>query len=116
MPGVIMPVPPLKTAVRLVLDPASIVAAPALKLLMVGTGSTVTVDICEVTSPPELVTVSVYVVVVAGVTLTATPLVAAMLPGVITPVPPLNTPVRLEFDPASMVAGLLVKLLMVGGG
>jgi hypothetical protein len=51
-----------------------------------------------------------------GLTLTAVPLVAEMLPGVITPVPPLNTPVKLELDPFSIVVGLAAKLVIVGGG
>jgi hypothetical protein len=55
------------------------------------------------------------VVVAAGFTLTAVPLLAAMFPGVITPVPPLKTPVRLAVDPASMVVGLPLKLVIVGG-
>ena len=48
-----------------------------------------------------------------GLTLTAVPLVTAMLPGVITPVPLANTPVRLVLDPEAIVAGLAIKLVMV---
>ena len=44
------------------------------------------------------------------------PLVTVMLPGVTTPVPPVKTAVRLELPPAVMVAGLAVKLVIVGGG
>lgn len=47
-----------------------------------------------------------------GLTLTAVPLVAAMLPGVITPEPPVNTPVKLELDPDSIVVGLAAKLVI----
>jgi hypothetical protein len=54
------------------------------------------------------------VAVVVGLTLTATPLVAVRLPGVITPVPPVKTAVRPELDPAVMVAGLAVKLVIAG--
>ena len=54
-------------------------------------------------------------VVAVGVTVTAVPLVAERLPGVMTPVPPENTPVRLEVCPTVMVAGLAVKLVIVGG-
>jgi hypothetical protein len=54
--------------------------------------------------------------VVAGLTLTAVPLVAEMVPGVKTPMPPEKTPVRLELAPAVMVAGLAVKLVMEGAG
>jgi hypothetical protein len=53
------------------------------------------------------------VVVVAGLTLTAVPLVAGRLPGVITPAPPVNTPVRLELAPALIDAGLAPKLVIV---
>ena len=51
-----------------------------------------------------------------GLTLTGVPLVAAMLPGVITPGPPLNAGIKLELDPASMVEGLPAKPLISGGG
>jgi hypothetical protein len=115
LPGAITAVPPLNTAVRLELEPASMVDWPALKLVIVGTGSTVTVDICVAVSPPELVTVSVYAVVVVGLTLTAVPLVTERFPGVITPVPPLKTAVRLELEPASMVDWLALKLVILGG-
>lgn len=49
-----------------------------------------------------------------GLTLTPAPLVAAKLPGVITPVPFAKTPVRVALDPAVMVVGLAVKLVIVG--
>ena len=52
--------------------------------------------------------------VAEGETLTAVPLVTEMLPGVITPVPPEKTPVRLEVDPAAIVPGLAVKLAIDG--
>ena len=57
-------------------------------------------------------------VVAAGVTLTAVPLVAAMLPGVMTPVPSPNTPVRPELVPATIDGGVAAKLVMkaAGGG
>ena len=55
-------------------------------------------------------------VVVVGVTPTVVPLVAAMLPGVITPEPPLNTGIKLELDPASIVDGFAPKPLISGGG
>src|SRR5271157_1460374 len=50
--------------------------------------------------------------VVAGLTLTGVPLVTARLPGVIAPVPLVNTPVRLELSPAAIFAGLATKLEM----
>jgi hypothetical protein len=55
-------------------------------------------------------------VVAAGLTLTAVPLVAARLPGVITPVPPTKTPVRLVLPPTEIVAGTAVKLVIAGIG
>ena len=48
--------------------------------------------------------------------MTGVPLVAATLPGVITPVPLLNTPVRVVLCPAVMVATLAVKLVIEAGG
>lgn len=53
-------------------------------------------------------------VVVVGLTLTAVPLVTGILPGVMTPVPLLNTPVRLELDPVAIVEGVATKLVIVG--
>jgi hypothetical protein len=56
------------------------------------------------------------VVVADGLTLTAVPLVAAMLPGVITPEPPLNVGTKLELAPASIVVGVALKPFISGGG
>jgi hypothetical protein len=55
-------------------------------------------------------------VVAVGVTLTAVPLVAGRLPGVMTPVPPEKTPVRLALAPAVIDAGVAVKLVIEGAG
>jgi hypothetical protein len=55
-------------------------------------------------------------VVAAGLTLTGVPLVTGRLPGLITPVPPEKTAVRLELPPAGIVSGLATKLVIVGGG
>jgi hypothetical protein len=66
--------------------------------------------------PAALVTVSVYVVVAVGLTLTGVPLVTVILPGVITPVPLANTPVRFELPPDPTVVGLAAKLVIVGAG
>ena len=52
--------------------------------------------------------------VVVGETDAGTPLVTAILPGVITPVPFEKTPVSCEFDPDVTVAGFAVKVLMEG--
>ena len=76
---------------------------------------TVTVAVCVMAVPLVGVTVSVYLVVAVGLTETPTPLVAAIGPGVITPVPPLNTPVSIELPPGAMVVGTAVKLVIVGG-
>jgi hypothetical protein len=59
-PGVITPVPLAKTPVKLDVPPAVIVAGLAAKLVIVGAaGFTVTVAVCWVITPAELVTVSV---------------------------------------------------------
>ena len=55
-------------------------------------------------------------VVAVGLTLTATLLVTAMLPGEIEPVPPVNTAVRLELAPEEIEVGLAAKLLITGTG
>jgi len=53
-------------------------------------------------------------VVAVGFTVTATPLVAERLPGVITPVPFEKTPVKDALVPSVMVLELAVKLEMEG--
>jgi hypothetical protein len=55
-------------------------------------------------------------VVLAGVTVTAVPLVTEILPGVMTPEPLPNTAVRAVLVPASMVVAPTVKLVMYGCG
>jgi hypothetical protein len=52
-------VPPEKTAVRLLLDPASMAAGLAVKLVMTGAGETVTVTLDVTELPLDGVTVSV---------------------------------------------------------
>ena len=59
LPGVMTPVPPVKTAVRFELCPAVIVAGFAVKLEMIGAGTTVTVAVIVTAVPTELVTVRV---------------------------------------------------------
>jgi hypothetical protein len=54
------------------------------------------------------------VVVAVGLTLTPLPLVTEIFPGVMTPAPLENTPVRVLLAPAVIVAGLATKLVMVG--
>jgi hypothetical protein len=51
-----------------------------------------------------------------GLTLTAVPLVTAILPGVITPVPLAKTAVRPELPPARIDVGLATKLVIIGAG
>ena len=51
-----------------------------------------------------------------GLTVTATPLLAGRLPGVIMPVPFAKIPVRVALDPTVMDVGLAVKLEIEGGG
>jgi len=55
------------------------------------------------------------VVVAVGLTVTAVPLASGRLPGVITPVPPVNTPVSVALVPETMLAGVAVKLVMLAG-
>jgi hypothetical protein len=55
-------------------------------------------------------------VVVVGLTLTATPLVAGRFPGVITPVPLLKIAVRSELPPEEIEVGFAKKLVIVGTG
>ena len=55
-------------------------------------------------------------VLVVALTVTATPLVAGRLPGVMTPVPFAKTPVRVALDPSVMEVGFTVKLVIEGGG
>ena len=54
--------------------------------------------------------------VAVGLAGTFTPLVAGRFPGVMTPVPFAKTPVRVVLDPVAMVAGLALKLVIVGAG
>lgn len=113
----IIPVPFANTAVRLELVPVVIVAGLGVKLVIIAAGFTVTVAICVIAVPVAGgVTVRVYVVVAAGLTLTAVPLVTAIFPGVITPVPLAKTAVRLELPPTVIVDGLATKLVIVGAG
>lgn len=49
-----------------------------------------------------------------GLTVTATPLVAGRLPGVMTPVPPAKTAVSVALDPVVIDAGFAVKLVITG--
>jgi hypothetical protein len=94
--------------------PVVIVPGEAVKLVTVGAGTTVTVADCVDTPPAALVTVRVYVVVPVGVTVTGVPLTTAILPGEITPVPPVKLAVSEEVDPAVMVDGEAVNAVIDG--
>ena len=109
-----LPVPLLNTAVSVVEFPETIVANPGVKLVIVGAGTTVTVACLVTDAPAELVTVSVYVVVDAGDTVAAVPLVTAPTLLSTLPVPLLNTPVKVVDVPAVIVAAAGVKLVITG--
>jgi len=51
-----------------------------------------------------------------GLMVTAVPLVAGRLPGVMTPVPFAKTPVRVAVVPSVMEVRFAVKLVIEGGG
>ena len=53
-------------------------------------------------------------VVAVGLTVTPTPLEAAMLPGVMMPVPLAKTPVNVALCPELMVPGCTLKLVIAG--
>jgi len=88
-------------------------AAPRVKLPDT-TGCTVTVAVRVIAVPLDGVTVRLKVVVAVGLTLTAVPLVTAILPGVITPVPPVKVASRLELLPDVIVDGVALKTLITG--
>ena len=58
-PGVITPVPPVKTAVRLELPPDATVVGLAVKLVIEGAATTVTEAVCVTGVPAVFVTVRV---------------------------------------------------------
>jgi hypothetical protein len=106
----------LKVGVRVVELPEVIVSDVAVKLVMLGAGTTVTVAVIVTVAGvvAALVTVSVYVVVDAGVTVTGVPLVTAPTLLLTLPVPPLNTPVKVVELPAVIVDAAAVKLVIAG--
>lgn len=111
----ILPLPLLKEKDRVAVPPAVMIKGAAVKLVITGAGTTVTV-VFEVAVPPAPVTVRVYSVVALGVTLVAVPVVSAMFPGVTVPVPLAKTPVRWALPPEVTLPGAAVKLVMVGTG
>jgi hypothetical protein len=90
------------------------VCGPGLAKVIVCGVRIVTVAVFEAVAPAGFVTVRIYIVVCAGETLTAVPLVTVIFPGVMTPVPLAKTPVRLADPPAVTAVGLAVKLVIVG--
>ena len=111
-----LPVPPLKTAVKVVDPPAVIIAAAGVKLVIAGAATTVTVTCLVAVEFAALVTVKVYVVVVVGETLTGVPLVTAPTPLLTLPVPLLNIAVNVVDEPEVIVAAVPVKLVATGAG
>src|SRR6202050_2581796 len=109
-----MPVPFAKSPVRVALSPIVMVVGFPEKLLIVGPAFTVTMAVAVTADPLVEVTVSVYVVVAVGLTVTAPPLGGARLPGVVTPVTFAKTPGSAAVDPAAMEVGLAVKLVIEG--
>jgi len=103
------------TPVNVVEVPAVIEAAPGVKLVITGAGTTVTV-VCAVTDvPAEFVTVRVNVVVAANVpVLAAVPLVTAPTLLLTLPVPPVDTPRYVVEFPVVTVAAAGVKLVITG--
>ena len=97
-----------------VLDcPGLTIAGVAVKLVMLGELPTVTVAVAVI-DPNEFVADKVYVVVAEGVTLTEVP-VTAPTPGLtIGPGDPVTAHLRVLDCPGLTVAGVAVKLVMVG--
>src|SRR3954451_22573789 len=111
-----LPVPPLYVADSFDVPPALMVCGFAAKLWIAGGGTTVTVTCCDTSPPAMFVTVSVYVVVAAGVTVTLAPLEIAPTPWSTLPAPPLYVAVSTEEPPAPIDAGVAVKVWMMGSG
>ena len=109
-----LPVPLAKTAVSVVEVPAVMVRAPGVKLVITGASTTVTVAWAVTDAPAAFVTVSVYVAVDAGETLTPVPVLTVPTPLFMLPVPPLNTPVRLVEFPTVIVPAAAAKLVIDG--
>ena len=96
--------------VRVELPPEEMVVGLADSVTVGAAGFTVTVAVWVAAAPAAFVTVREYIVVTGGVTLTVCPLVTAMFPGAMTPVPLAKTAVKLEELPVVIAAGLAVKL------
>jgi hypothetical protein len=112
-----LPVPPLKTAVSVVLAPLTTVASAAEKLAIVGAGITATTACAVAQSPASLVTVSVKVLLPVRLpVLFATPVVTVPTLRSTVAVPPVNTPVSVVLVPLVIVFLAAVKLVMVGRG
>ena len=111
-----LPLPLAKTAVSVALPPAEILVGFATKLVIVGTATTTTV-VCAVTiKPKEFVTVSVYVVVAVGLTVTGELLVTAFTPWSTLAVPYSKTAVSAVDPPKVIVGSAAAKLVIEGAG
>jgi hypothetical protein len=106
----------VNTAFNLAVLPAVITEGVAVKELIAGAGTTVTVALAVAgLVPAGPVTVKVYeVVALSAPRFRATPLVTGRFPGVTTPEPPSNTAVREAASPAVIVPGEAVKAVMRG--
>src|SRR3954462_1196581 len=111
------PVPPVKTAVSVVAEPARIgVCAAVWKLAMTGAGTTATVVFAVTASPAALVTLSVNVTsVVRMAVLAGTSLATAPIPWSIAPAPPVKTAVRRVARPVVTADLSGTKLAILGG-
>jgi len=107
---------PVVLTVKLPFEPMVNVAL--LAVVMAGGTFTVTVVIAVTVAGvvAEFETVSVYVVVAAGVMFTGVPLVTEPTPLLTLPVPLLNTAVKVVELPETIVAAPGVKLVITGAG
>jgi hypothetical protein len=106
---------PVAAAVKLVVAPTVSVSLVGFPVIAGGT-FTVTVVDAVTAVPAALVTVNVYVVVVAGETVLATPLTTVPTPLSTEPPPLLKTAVSVVEPPTGMVAAPGVKLEIAGSG
>lgn len=110
-----LPVPPLNVKERVAVPPFAMLAGVAVKLAMLGAGTTVTVVVAVTVPPAALATVRTKLVVVIRVpVLTATPEVTTPMPLSTPPVPPEKTAISVVLVPAVMVGCAAVKLVITG--
>src|SRR5207237_275173 len=109
-----LPLPLENTAVSVVDVPAVMVLCAAVNEVMLGGGTTLTVALANAIVPAALVTVSVYVVVEAGDTVTGVPEVTAPMPLLTLPLPLENTGLSVVELPAVIVVAAAANWLMTG--